>query len=67
MQLTYRGVQYEYRPTAVSREGFDRVVFGKYRGLHLLIEGVQSVAIKQPMLTLKYRGTTPVSAMAIAQ
>lgn len=54
MQLTYRGVHYQYNPTPV--EVVDAPVAGKYRGSHFRLHNAAHVAIVQPILHLIYRG-----------
>jgi hypothetical protein len=54
MQLTYRGVAYEYTPPAVeTKEG---ELAGRYRGLDWKFCNPTKVYVQQPSLDLMYRG-----------
>ncbi|MDJ0702427.1 MAG: DUF4278 domain-containing protein [Leptolyngbyaceae cyanobacterium MO_188.B28] len=54
MQLTYRGVRYDYNPPRVdlneTKEG------GKYRGVDIRFRTVKKNTVHQPTLDLVYRG-----------
>lgn len=55
MQLTYRGVAYEYTPPAVeTKEG---ELAGRYRGLDWKFCNPTKTYVQQPSLDLVYRGT----------
>jgi hypothetical protein len=54
MQLTYRGVAYEYTPPAVeTKEG---ELAGRYRGLDWKFCNPTKTYVQQPSLDLMYRG-----------
>ena len=56
MQLTYRGVAYEYTPPAVeTKEG---ELAGRYRGLDWKFCNPTKTYVQQPNLDLMYRGVT---------
>lgn len=55
MQLTYRGVAYEYTPPVVeTKEG---ELAGRYRGLDWKFCNPTKTYVQQPSLDLVYRGT----------
>ncbi|MGB7414845.1 MAG: DUF4278 domain-containing protein [Thermosynechococcaceae cyanobacterium] len=54
MQLTYRGVNYEYIPPQVETKSTG--VVGKYRGLDWRFRNTTRSAVQQPTLDLVYRG-----------
>jgi hypothetical protein len=54
MKLKYRGVAYEYRPSAVTAEPIDRV--GCYRGASYPIPNLTAKPMPKPIRTIKYRG-----------
>ncbi|MGF1602624.1 MAG: DUF4278 domain-containing protein [Thermosynechococcaceae cyanobacterium] len=54
MQLTYRGVNYEYTPPQVETKATGAV--GKYRGLDWRFRNTARAAVQQPTLDLVYRG-----------
>lgn len=54
MKLTYRGVTYDYNPTAV--ESLDTEVSGKYRGLEWRFRNRKAPTAQKPTLDLVYRG-----------
>jgi hypothetical protein len=54
MQLTYRGVTYEYNPPVV--EAVTGTVGGKYRGLDWRFRNLKKPPILQPRVNLTYRG-----------
>jgi hypothetical protein len=59
MQLSYRGVPYEYNPTSV--ETIEGKVGGKYRGLpwrHTQVKMNKKLRV-QPTYELYYRGVSP--------
>lgn len=56
MQLTYRGVSYEYNPPTVEM-GEDKII-GKYRGLDWRFRNPKRVLVLDSNLDLKYRGVT---------
>jgi hypothetical protein len=69
MQLTYRGVKYDYNPPTVEMKASDEV--GKFRGVDIRFRTVQHAPVQQPTLDLVYRGvayrtgeTAPVTAPA---
>lgn len=56
MQLTYRGVSYEYNPPRVDFKSSETVGFGKYRGLDWRFRNPKKALVLQPTLDLIYRG-----------
>lgn len=54
MQLTYRGVSYDYNPPVVESNLTDEV--GKFRGVDIRFRTVKKAAVQQPTLDLVYRG-----------
>lgn len=54
MQLTYRGVSYEYTPPQIDMESTSEV--GQYRGLQWRFRNPQKTPVLQPNLNLVYRG-----------
>ena len=54
MQLTYRGVKYDYNPPAVAMKATDEV--GKFRGVDIRFRTVKHSPVQQPTLDLVYRG-----------
>jgi hypothetical protein len=54
MQLTYRGVKYDYNPPTVEMKATDEV--GKFRGVDIRFRTVKRNPVQQPTLDLKYRG-----------
>lgn len=54
MELTYRGVNYEYNPPQVDMQSTGEV--GQYRGLEWRFRNPQKVPVLQPNLNLIYRG-----------
>ncbi|HEY9881773.1 MAG TPA: DUF4278 domain-containing protein [Leptolyngbyaceae cyanobacterium] len=81
MQLSYRGVKYEYTPPVVETKLTDEV--GKFRGLDIRFRTITKAPVQQPTLDLMYRGVpyrtgqtaaavepsvaTPVAAEAVAR
>ena len=66
MQLTYRGVKYDYNPPTVELKATDEV--GKFRGVDIRFRTVKRNPVQQPILDLKYRGvayTTGAPAPAV--
>lgn len=66
MQLTYRGVKYDYTPPVVETKTTDEV--GKFRGVDIRFRTVTRAPVQQPTLDLVYRGvpyTTGAAAPAI--
>ncbi len=53
MQLTYRGIKYDYTPPTV--EYSDAPTVGKYRGLDVRFRNPQKLPVLQTNLDLKYR------------
>lgn len=56
MQLTYRGVSYDYTPAPVSYQNSESVGFGKYRGLDWRFRNPKKALVLETNLDLKYRG-----------
>jgi hypothetical protein len=54
MQLTYRGVSYDYTPPQVNTVDSDLV--GRYRGVDIRFRNPSKPPVQQPTLDLKYRG-----------
>ena len=54
MKLTYRGITYNYTPTAVN--SVETEVSGKYRGLEWRFRNRKSPTVQKPTLDLVYRG-----------
>lgn len=54
MQLSYRGIQYDYNPPVVETQLTDEV--GKFRGLDIRFRTVTKAPVQQPTLDLMYRG-----------
>lgn len=54
MKLTYRGVTYDYNPTAV--ETVEGEVGGQYRGLDWRFRNLKKPPVLQPSVNLTYRG-----------
>jgi hypothetical protein len=54
MQLSYRGVKYDYNPPVV--ETTEGVVGGKYRGLDWRFRNMKKPPVLQPRVNLTYRG-----------
>ena len=54
MQLTYRGVRYDYNPPRVDLS--DTQEGGKYRGVDIRFRTVKKNSVQQPTLDLVYRG-----------
>ena len=54
MQLTYRGVKYDYNPPTVEMKAADEA--GKFRGVDIRFRTVKRNPVQQPTLDLKYRG-----------
>lgn len=54
MQLSYRGVKYDYNPPVV--ETTQGVVGGKYRGLDWRFRNMKKPPVLQPRVNLTYRG-----------
>lgn len=54
MQLTYRGVKYDYNPPTVESTTTDEV--GKFRGVDIRFRTVKKNPVQQPTLDLMYRG-----------
>ena len=54
MQLTYRGVRYDYNPPRVDLKQTEEV--GKYRGVDIRFRTVKKNTVQQPTLDLVYRG-----------
>ncbi|HEY9761892.1 MAG TPA: DUF4278 domain-containing protein [Trichocoleus sp.] len=54
MQLSYRGVKYEYTPPVVETKLTDEV--GKFRGLDIRFRTITKAPVQQPTLDLMYRG-----------
>jgi hypothetical protein len=54
MELTYRGVQYDYQPATVAVS--PGKVGGKYRGLDVRFRHLRSPIVLKPNLDLVYRG-----------
>lgn len=54
MQLTYRGVSYDYTPPQVNSVNSDLV--GRYRGIDIRFRRPSKSPVQQPTLDLKYRG-----------
>jgi hypothetical protein len=54
MQLTYRGINYEYTPPQVETKPSGAV--GKYRGLDWRFRKTTRSTVQQPTLDLVYRG-----------
>lgn len=75
MQLTYRGVKYDYNPPTVELKSAEDV--GKFRGVDIRFRTVKKAPVHQPTLDLVYRGVAyqtgqsateaaPVSAPVVA-
>lgn len=67
MNLTYRGVSYEYNPPEVDMTSSEEV--GQYRGLEWRFRNAHKTPVMQPSLNLVYRGVayetgTPESEVA---
>ncbi|TAF57684.1 MAG: DUF4278 domain-containing protein [Oscillatoriales cyanobacterium] len=56
MQLTYRGVSYDYTPPQVNSVDSDLV--GRYRGIDIRFRNPSKSPVQQPTLDLKYRGVS---------
>lgn len=54
MQLTYRGISYDYTPPQVEMDSTSEV--GQYRGLEWRFRNPQKTPVLQPSLNLVYRG-----------
>ncbi|MBO9999645.1 MAG: DUF4278 domain-containing protein [Cyanobacteria bacterium SID2] len=54
MQLTYRGISYNYNPPKVESAPVKLV--GKYRGLDWRFHTEKHTVVQQPTVELKYRG-----------
>jgi hypothetical protein len=54
MQLTYRGVKYDYNPPKVEIKATDEV--GKFRGVDIRFRTIKQAPVQQPTLDLVYRG-----------
>ncbi|UBF29123.1 DUF4278 domain-containing protein [Kovacikia minuta CCNUW1] len=54
MQLSYRGINYEFNPTEVSTTEGD--IVGKYRGSVLRTTRVELRSLPQSVTNLQYRG-----------
>lgn len=54
MQLTYRGVKYDYNPPTVELKTTEEV--GKFRGVDIRFRTVKKAPVHQPTLDLVYRG-----------
>ncbi|MBD0269919.1 MAG: DUF4278 domain-containing protein [Cyanobacteria bacterium Co-bin8] len=54
MQLSYRGVKYEYTPPVVAAESTDEV--GKFRGVDIRFRTIAKAPVQQSNLDLMYRG-----------
>jgi Domain of unknown function (DUF4278) len=54
MQLTYRGVAYDYEPPAVKIEPTQKM--GRYRGVPYRVANLITEPIFQPIRNLVYRG-----------
>ncbi|MBD0270075.1 MAG: DUF4278 domain-containing protein [Cyanobacteria bacterium Co-bin8] len=54
MQLSYRGVKYEYTPPVVAAESTDET--GKFRGVDIRFRTVAKAPVQQSTLDLMYRG-----------
>ncbi|WP_204153325.1 DUF4278 domain-containing protein [Leptolyngbya sp. CCY15150] len=54
MQLSYRGVTYDYTPPQVNYNSKEAV--GKYRGLDIRFRKVSQPVVQLPTLDLIYRG-----------
>ncbi|MCW6036262.1 DUF4278 domain-containing protein [Spirulina subsalsa FACHB-351] len=54
MQLTYRGVAYDYQPAPVDT--VETGVTGKYRGLEWRFRNLEKPPVQKPTLDLVYRG-----------
>ncbi len=64
MQLTYRGVKYDYNPPTVELKTIDEV--GKFRGVDIRFRTVKRNPVQQPTLDLKYRGVAYTTGAAPA-
>ena len=68
MQLSYRGVKYEYTPPVVAAKSTDDS--GKFRGVDIRFRTIAKAPVQQPTLDLMYRGVsyqtgvTPAPAVA---
>ena len=60
MQLTYRGVQYDYTPVKVDIQESEEI--GKFRGVDIRFRSVKKTPVQQPSLDLVYRGVAYRSA-----
>ena len=54
MQLTYRGICYDYNPPRVDLKPTEEA--GKYRGVDIRFRTVKKNTVQQPTLDLVYRG-----------
>lgn len=54
MQLTYRGIRYDYNPPRVALKNTEEV--GKYRGVDIRCRTIKKNSVQQPTLDLVYRG-----------
>lgn len=54
MQLTYRGVTYDYQPTHIDTEPVEMV--GRYRGQKWSFKHALNLPVIKPALELVYRG-----------
>lgn len=54
MQLTYRGISYDYNPPRIELK--DTEDGGKYRGVDIRFRTVKKNSVQQPTLDLVYRG-----------
>ncbi|QIZ72913.1 DUF4278 domain-containing protein [Oxynema aestuarii] len=64
MQLTYRGITYEYTPPTV--EETEGTLSGRYRGLDWQFCNVQKQPVQQTNVELKYRGVSYNPAETVA-
>lgn len=65
MQLTYRGVKYDYTPPTVESTTTDEV--GKFRGVDIRFRTVKKNPVQQPTLDLMYRGVAYRSGAAAVE
>lgn len=54
MQLTYRGIKYDYNPPTVDT--IESAAGGKYRGWDWRFRNLKNPPVLQPRVNLKYRG-----------
>jgi len=54
MQLSYRGVKYDYTPPTVETAPSE--IAGKYRGIDVRFRTQSKDMVQQPTIELKYRG-----------